>query len=69
MGVPRSRTKPHFLGNGGAWETMRRNNPYITDTFRNIRNASHGIKGDHAGSDASIGVTTSRSLNPVKSME
>ena len=40
-----------------------------TDTFRNIRNDSHGIKGDHAGSDASIGVTTSRSLKPVKSME
>jgi hypothetical protein len=36
--------------------------------WRNIFTDSYGIKGDHAGSDASCGVFNSRSLLPVRSM-
>jgi hypothetical protein len=32
------------------------------ETGGNMLNFPHGFKGDHAGSDASVGVTTSRLL-------
>lgn len=32
------------------------------ETGSNMLNFHHGFKGDHAGSDASVGVTTSRLL-------
>jgi hypothetical protein len=32
------------------------------ETMANMLNSAYGIKGDHAGSDASVGVTTSRLL-------
>src|SRR6185312_7702982 len=41
----------------------------VSESGGTILIVNQGIKGDHAGSDASCGVITSRSLYPVKSIE
>src|SRR6185437_11969347 len=41
----------------------------VSESGGTILLVNQGIKGDHAGSDASCGVITSRSLYPVKSIE
>jgi hypothetical protein len=51
-----------------TWRRPKKRNPGsglkagTLETPRNMLNSAHGIKGDHAGSDASVGVTTSRLL-------